>query len=114
MAKTKIPNPLTRRHLVERELSEAQALRIAEAYLEEGRAVEALEFLCKAEADDRLAALRSEAVESGDAFLLREIAVETGAPPECEEWRELARAAETAGKVFYAVEATRQADRGED
>ena len=39
MAKSRIPGPLERRHLVERELSPAQALRHAEAYLAAGRSV---------------------------------------------------------------------------
>jgi hypothetical protein len=114
MAKGKIPNPLERRHLVERDLSEAHALRIAEAYLEEGRTVEALDFLCKAEAEERIADLRVGAVRAGDAFLLRQVATATGVPAEREEWRELALAARSAGKELYAVEATRQAERGED
>ena len=33
MARSRIPNPLDRRHLIEKELSEAQALQVAEAYL---------------------------------------------------------------------------------
>ena len=69
MAKNMIPNPLERRHLVERDLSEAHALRVAEAYLEEGRTVEALDFLCKAEAEDRIADLRAGAVRAGDGRL---------------------------------------------
>ena len=71
MAKSKIPDPLERRHLLERELPPAQALRLAEAYLAEGRTLEAVDFLRKAEAKDRLAALRAEAVAAGDSFLLR-------------------------------------------
>jgi hypothetical protein len=54
VARSKIPDPLARRHLIERSLQPAQALRVAEAYLEQGRALEAIEFLRKAEARDRL------------------------------------------------------------
>ena len=53
MARSKIPNPLTRRHLIEKKMSEAQTLQLAEAYLAEGRSIEALDFLAKAEARDR-------------------------------------------------------------
>ena len=112
MAKGKIPNPLERRHLVERELPEAQALAIAEAYLAEGRSNEAVDFLRLAGAGERLAELRSEAVSSGNAFLLRAVAIAMDAMPERDEWRRLAEAAEAAGKQRYAEEARRQAERG--
>ena len=35
MARAQIPDPLSRRHLVEREMPAAQSLQIAEAYLAE-------------------------------------------------------------------------------
>ena len=114
MAKSKIPGPLERRHIVERKLGGAQALRHAEAYLAEGRHVEALDFLRLAGATERLEALRREAVESGDVFLLRSVAAAIGVEPEREEWLAVAEAAAAAGKDRYAVEARRQADRGED
>lgn len=113
MAKTGIPDPLTRRHLVERELPPAQALAIAESYLAEGRTPEALDFLRLAGAQERLAEIRSEAVSSGDGFLLRAAAVSMAVPPEREEWRRLAEAARGAGMERYAEEAERQADLGE-
>ena len=114
MAKGRIPNPLARRHLVERELPASQAVAIADAYLAEDRATEAADFLALAGAEERLAELRSEAVSSGDAFLLRSVARLMGAPPERDEWRRLAEAAERAGKQRYAEEARRQAERGEE
>lgn len=113
MGKTKLPGPIERRHLIERDLSVAQALRYAEAYLAEGLDVDAIAFLVKAEATDQLDALRSRAIEAGDAFLLRAVASETGAPPKAEEWKTLAECAERAGKERYATEALRQAERGE-
>ena len=61
MAQSKIPGPLERRHLIEREISADRALAFAEAYLEQSRAVEAVEFLAKAEAPERLAELRRDA-----------------------------------------------------
>ncbi len=114
MARSKIPGPLERRHLVERNVGEARALQIAEAYLAEGRSVEAVDFLGIGDAADRLRELRRQAVESGDAFLLRAAAAATGEEPAAEEWRDLADAAAAAGKESYAVEARRQAERGED
>ncbi len=81
MARSKIPGPLERRHLVERNLGEPRALQIAEAYLAEGRSIEAVDFLRIGDATDRLRELRRQAVESGDAFLLRAVATATGEEP---------------------------------
>ena len=114
MARAKIPGPLERRHIVEGKLGSAQALRYAEAYLAAGRRMEAVDFLRLAGASEQLQALRREAVESGDVFLLRSVATAIGAEPERAEWLAVAEAAAAAGKDRYAVEARRQADRGED
>ncbi|MDJ0853087.1 MAG: hypothetical protein QNK04_32350 [Myxococcota bacterium] len=114
MARSKIPDPLERRHLVERGIPPAQAERVAEAYLEQGRTVEAIDFLAKVGAEEAFGRLRREAVESGDFFLLRSIGHATGEAPQREEWAELARAAEAAGKLRYAEDARRQAERGEE
>jgi hypothetical protein len=113
VGKSKIPGPIERRHLIEREISSAQALRYAEAYLAEGHEVDAVAFLVKAEATEQLDALRARAIEAGDAFLLRAVALETGVPTQPEEWKALAEGATRAGKERYAVEALRQAERGE-
>ena len=110
----KIPGALERRHLLDRDLSETQALRIAEVYLEQGRATEALDFLVQADAGDRIKALRRDAVEAGDVFLLRQIGVACEEPPSHDEWLAVAAAASQAGKDRYVAEARRQAERGED
>jgi hypothetical protein len=113
MGKTKLPDPLARRHLVERELPPAQSLRLAEAYLAEGRTLEAVDFLRKAGEKDKLAAIRAEALASGDAFLLRIVSAALGEPVDRESWRQLASGAEAAGKQRYAADARRQAAREE-
>jgi hypothetical protein len=114
MAKKKLPDPLRRRHMVEQEMDPARALQIAEAYLEEGRAIEAVSFLAKAEARERLAALQEQAVSEGDAFLLREISAALEEEMDAATWRALAEAARAAGKDRYAAEASGQAARLED
>ena len=114
MAKSQIPNALDRRHLVEREMTPAQALRVAEAYLAEGRTIEALDFLRKAGAAERLSELRREAVSTGDAFLLRSVASSDGIPPTRAEWSALADAAAASGRRLYADQAQRQAQRGKE
>jgi len=114
MARSEIPNPLDRRHLIEKNLSEAQALETAEAYLAAGRNLEAVDFLGKAAARDRLAELRSGAIEAGDVFLLRAVARAMEEPPARAEWSAIAEAAASAGKDRYAAEARRQLDRAAD
>jgi hypothetical protein len=162
MADAKIPGPLERRHLLEKELPPAQALAIAEAYLEQDRCVEAVDFLALAAAGARqggrlesrptrsepqaseggplhgqggrlesrptrsepqaseggplhgLAELRRRAIEQGDAFLLRAVAVAEERTPTRDDWQRLAEAADAHGLERYAVEARRQADRGND
>ena len=114
MAKTKLPDPLGRRHLIERELAPAQALKYAEAYLAEGRPVEAVDFFAKAEAKEPLEALRRDAISVGDVFLLRAVAQAIGVFPNRKDWQEVARAAEVAGKERYAAEALRLAEVGEE
>ncbi len=114
MAKSAIPNPLERRHLIERELAPEAAVRVAEAYLAEGRVGESIAFLVKAGARERLADLREEAVRAGDAFLVRELSRALGEEPGAERWRATAEAARAAGKDLFAAQAQRLADRKTD
>ena len=111
MTKSTIPNPLERRHMIEKDLSDAQALATAEAYLADDRPVEAVDFLAKAHARERLAELRSRAIETGDVFLLRAVARAMDEPPARAEWSATAEAAGAAGRDRDATEARRQLDR---
>jgi len=113
MARPEIPNPMERRHLLERNLDREQALAIAEAYLEKGRRVEAVGFLAKAREFDRLRALQGEAEAEGDAFTVRMISSALGEEPSAESWNRVADAAEASGKLRYAKTARRQLERGE-
>ena len=113
MARTKIPNPLDRRHLLARELPEARAREIGAAYLAEGRGLEAADFLAKAGSTEDLEALREEAIAAGDVFAFRMISGLLEREPQREEWSRLAEAAAAAGKLRYETEARRQAERGE-
>ena len=97
MAKSKIPDPLKRRHLIERELTPAQSLKLADAYLEQGRSLEAIDFLRKAGAHDRLAALRAEALAAGDAFQPRVVATALGENIDRVTWLALAERADAVG-----------------
>ncbi len=114
MARSKIPDPLNRRHLVVKELTPAQALAIADAYLEEDRRVEAIDFLKKAEADEKLGELRKLAMSEGDVFLLRAVAEARRKEVPKEDWERVAEAAAARGLERYAEEARRQAGLGEE
>lgn len=108
MAKSAVPGVLERRHLIESEAGEAQALKIAEAYLAEDRIEEALIFLEKAGASERLSELRTAAVSAGDVFLLRSAARAMGESPSRDEWVGVQTAARAEGRELYAVDAHRQ------
>lgn len=109
MAQKSIPDPLRRRHLIEQDQGASDSLALAEAYLAEGRAAEAVTFLVKAQASERLAALSQEAIAQGDAFLLKQLADATGEDPGVEGWQAAAEAAERSGKLRYAEMARRHA-----
>lgn len=113
MARSRIPDPLERRHLVERPLEPSRARAIAEAYLERERRIDAVAFLVRAGADERLDALAAEAVEAGDAFLLETMARERRTTPDAETWRALAARAREAGLLEYATSAERHAGAAE-
>ena len=113
MAKSVIPDPLKRRHLVEQDLESSQSQEIADAYLQEGRALEAVEFLAKCDSEEPLQALAEEAVATGDAFLLKQVAAALKRDFEASTWLSLAEAAEAAGKLQYAETARRQARASE-
>jgi len=114
LAKSKIPNAIERRHLIDRELKPAVSMRYAEAYLAEGRDQDAIAFLVKAQASDVLAAMRQRANEAGDAFLYRSVCSASGVAGDRAEWRALSEAARAAGRERYANEALQMAERGED
>jgi hypothetical protein len=111
--KSAIPNPLERRHLIERNATPEVSLRLAEAYLAEGRGWEAIVFLQKAGARDRLAELREEAIAAGDFFLVREFTRALADEISGERWRATSEAATAAGKERYAASAHRMAERAE-
>ncbi|MDE0886012.1 MAG: hypothetical protein OSB70_10810 [Myxococcota bacterium] len=114
MAKTTIPDPIKRRHLIEQDLGEAQCLALADAYEAEGRTFESLQFLEKAGAKERLTELVERAVESGDAFLLKQLSDLLGEDPGTQRWSSLAEAAERQGLGRYAEMAHRHARSSEE
>jgi hypothetical protein len=106
-----LPDPLARRHELEKPLDAAKARAIADAYLAEEREIEAIAFLKKAGAGEALEKLCATAIERGDAFLLREACAALGREPDLASWERLARAANALGRERYAAEASRQVER---
>ena len=110
-SKGPIPDPLARRHELEKALEPAKARAIGEAYLAEERGIEAVAFLKKANASELLEKLCATAIERGDAFLLREASAALGREADRGSWERLERAAEAQGREKYALEAKRQVAR---
>jgi len=111
----KLPDPLSRRHLLDRALEPAKALALAKRYLEDGREVEAIDFLAVAragsneEAREALVSLRDEALERGDVFLMRVSSRALDEEPSQRTWQALADAASRAGRSKDAETAQRLA-----
>jgi len=113
LARKETPDPLTRRHLLEKSLDPSNALRIAEAYLAEGRRSEAVPFLQRARATAQLESLAADAMADGDMFLFKAACAALEREPTDDEWRATADAAEAAGKLRYAATARRQIESNE-
>jgi hypothetical protein len=111
MARSLIPDPLARRHELERKLEPPRARAIAAAYRAAGRDLEAIAFLRIAGATDELESVWANAVASGDAFLLREASAALSREPDLATWEALAAAADAAGRARYAADARRQIER---
>jgi len=114
MAKSKIPQSLERRHLLQRDTSKAQLLAIGEAYLAEDRQIEALDFHAKAGATEPLTAMLEDATEAGDSFLVRAVASALDLTPDAARWNRVRENAEAAGKLLHAETARRQAEIDEE
>jgi len=115
LAKPKLPDALSRRHLLDGDLDANKALELAQAYLEEGREVEAIDFLAAADpassdaARETLAGLRDKALEGGDVFLMRIVCGALDEEPSGEAWQALADAATRSGRLQDAETAHRLA-----
>lgn len=113
MARTAIPNPLERRHLIERDTAPEQSRKLAALYLAEGRDWDAIAFLNKAGDREGLASMREVAVAAGDTFLVREVTRVLRDEVSAETWRRVAQVATEVGKERFAAQATRLAERAE-
>jgi hypothetical protein len=109
----KLPDPLSRRHLLDGGLESAKALSLAQAYLAVEREVEAIDFLAAAgpdsnsEARELLQKLQTVALERGDVFLMRVASTALDEEPSADTWRALAEAASSAGRSQDAETAER-------
>jgi hypothetical protein len=118
LANLKLPDPLSRRHLLDGDLEPAKALALAQAYLEDDREVEAIDFLAaagpdsNAEAREVLLQLQAVALERGDVFLMRMASLALDEEPSAETWHSLAEAATRAGRLQDVETAERLATVG--
>lgn len=109
MSKAKLPDALARRHLLEGKLDAKKARAFADAYLEQSREIEAIDFLARAEATDELKRLQKEALERGDVFLMKAASVALDDEPDAQAWSALASAATAKGRLRDAESAARLA-----
>jgi hypothetical protein len=118
LANLKLPDPLSRRHLLDGDLEPAKAFALAQAYLEDDREVEAIDFLAaagpdsNAEAREVLLQLQAAALERGDVFLMRMASTALDEEPSAETWHSLAEAATRAGRLQDVETAERLATVG--
>jgi len=118
LAQIKLPDPLSRRHLLEGGLDSTKAMAYARAYLEDGRDIEAVDFLSAAdpesneEAREALQSLQGTAIECGDAFLMRAASAALAEEPSAGTWRTLAEAAARAERAQDVETAERLATVG--
>lgn len=118
MANLKLPDPLSRRHLLEGDLEASKAIALADLYLEDGREVEAIDFFAaadpssNAEARQALCGLQDIALERGDVFLMRAASVALDEEPSADRWRAMAEAASRAGRLQDVETAERLATVG--
>jgi hypothetical protein len=112
LATTQLPDALARRHLLEGTLENDKALALGEAYLEQEREVEAVDFLARAGATDALASLRDQAAARGDVFLIRIVCRALQEEPSSAFWEAVAGAASAAGRQHDAETAQRLATVG--
>ncbi|MEZ4330785.1 MAG: hypothetical protein R3F35_03480 [Myxococcota bacterium] len=109
MARSKLPDPLAKRHLLEARLDAGKARALADEYLALGREIEAIDFLVQAGATEAIEALEQAALERGDVFLMKKVALAFGRDPSPERWRALSDAATRAGRARDAETAARLA-----
>jgi hypothetical protein len=109
LATVKLPDPLSRRHLLEGALDSAKAKALAEAYLEVGRELDAIEFLARAGDRESLVALQETAIERGDVFLMKAACRGLGEDAHADRWQALARIASERGRHHDAEAALRLA-----
>jgi hypothetical protein len=113
VARSKLPDPLEKRHLLEGDLDPARARALGETCLEAGREIDAVAFLAVAGVHDALRSLQEQALARGDVFLMRAASSALGEEPVSETWRSLAETASAAGRDADAETARRLATVGD-
>jgi hypothetical protein len=102
----RFPRPLARRDvLYGPETPPEKLVALGHAYLAEDLVFDAADFFCEARDREGLGIIRARAIETGDAFLLRQVQAAMPDLVAKSDWDELALRAADLGKGVYAARA---------
>lgn len=114
--KTRLPDPLKKRDLLYAQETPkgADFVGIGDAFADNGRYLEAVQFYLRGEAPEKAVRLKLKAIEGGDAALLLAIESFTDGGVEASDWAQLASIAMREGKFTAAAEAYEKAGKPEE
>jgi len=103
-AKSKLPDPLTRRDILYGKNTPAESLReYGDLYLRDGRPNDAVEFFGQARYTEGLRRIRQMAMDEGDLFLFSRAAEFLQEEVSADDWRKLGNKALELGKHLFAL-----------
>jgi hypothetical protein len=94
-------------------VSKSELVKFGEAYRQEGRFSDCIDFFEKAGHVEGLIQLKEQCAAEGDYFLYQRLVRLSEDPPTSEEWLRLGENALGAGKLLFALFAFRQTDHSE-
>ena len=114
MAGKKLLSCLKKRDLLNSDkLDGSRLAALGEAYLQENRLSDAIDFFAKAEHLEGLNSLKDRCISEGDFFLFNRLIKILGESPASEGWTRLGDSAVAHGKLHFARSAYRQANQPE-
>lgn len=114
--KTRLPDPLKKRDLLYTGETPkgTDLVALGDAFADEGRYLEAVQFYLRAEAPEKAIRLKSKAIEIGDAALLLAMESMVKDSVKASDWAQLAGAAMRQGKYAAAAEAYEKVGKPEE
>jgi hypothetical protein len=114
--KTRLPDPLKKRDLLfaREKPSGTDFVGIGDAFADDGRYLEAVQFYVRGEAPEKALPLKTKAIELGDAALLLAIDSLTDGGVETSDWAQLATIAMRKGMFAAAAEAYEKTGKPEE